>query len=384
MKIVHLCLCGPVTDNWNYQDNLLSKYHKRLGYDVNMITSKWVWNNEGKLELDTRTEYINDDGIKIIRLDILGEKHFDKKFKRYVGVYNAIESCAPDILFIHGCQFMDIDVVVEYLKRNKSVIVYLDNHADFSNSATNFISKNILHKIIWKSKAQNILPYVKKFYGVLPARVDFLVDIYQVPEDKVELLVMGADDDKVINAINNIKNRNLRGQFGIQEDDFLIVTGGKIDLAKSQTLLLMEAVKKIKNFKVKLIVFGSVAEELKIKFNSLIDNEYVHYAGWISAEESYDYFASADLVIFPGRHSVFWEQVAAQGIPMIVKYWEGTDHIDIGGNVRFLYEDSVEEIYKEIVNLIHNKNEYQKMKKISQEKGLQYFGYSKIATYSIK
>lgn len=44
---------------------------------------------------------------------------------------------------------------------------------------------------------KKIEPYVKKFYGVLPARVDFLIDVYNLPKEKCELLVMGADDDLV-------------------------------------------------------------------------------------------------------------------------------------------------------------------------------------------
>ena len=32
MKVVHICLGGPVTDGWNYQDNLLTKYMKKNGH----------------------------------------------------------------------------------------------------------------------------------------------------------------------------------------------------------------------------------------------------------------------------------------------------------------------------------------------------------------
>ena len=31
MKVTHICLAGPVTDGWNYQDNLLTKYQEKLG-----------------------------------------------------------------------------------------------------------------------------------------------------------------------------------------------------------------------------------------------------------------------------------------------------------------------------------------------------------------
>ena len=384
MKILHICLCGPVTDNWNYQDNLLTKYHAKLGYEVSIMTSQWIWDNKGELVVDNRDNYINRDGVQIRRLKIKGKNNFYKKFKRFEGVIESIKEINPNILFIHGCQFMDLDIVVKYLKKNPQVKVYVDNHADFSNSATNFISKNILHKIIWKSRARLINPYVEKFYGVLPARVDFLTEVYGIKKEKVELLVMGADDDKVKDAQKNMANKAIRKKYEIDEDDFLIVTGGKIDLAKTQTLLLMKALHEIQNKKVKLLVFGSVAKELKNEFNSLVDNEKVHYAGWISADETYDYFAIADLVVFPGRHSVFWEQVVGQGIPMLVKYWKGTTHIDLGGNTKFIYNDSLDELIEDLSNIIDNKEVYKNMHRVAIEKGLERFSYKRIAKRSIK
>ena len=123
----------------------------------------------------------------------------------------------------------------------------------------------------------------------------------------------------------------------------------------------MQAVSEIGNDKLKLIVFGSIAPELKAQVESLANGESVQYIGWVNANDSYPLFAAADLVVFPGGHSVFWEQVVGQGIPMIVKKWEGTTHVDCGGNVEFLYQDSVEEI-KEKIETIMEKNNYFNMK----------------------
>lgn len=224
---------------------------------------------------------------------------------------------------------------------------------------------------------------MEKFYGVLPARVDFLKDVYGLPEEKIELLLMGADDDKVKEAKNLKIREKIRAQNGISKDDFLIMTGGKIDKAKRQTLLLMEAVNQIKDERVKLIVFGSVEDELKTDFFKLVDGERIKYLGWIESDETYKYFASADLVVFPRRHSVFWEQTAALGIPMIVKFWEGTTHVDLGGNCKFLYKDSVEEIKESILELLRDKNLYNNMKKVAQ-KGIITFSYLNIAKQSLK
>lgn len=377
-------LAGPVTDGWDYQDNMLTKYHKKIGYDVTMITSQWIWSTEGQLIKYENSNYINADGVKVVRLPIKGKDSFSKKFKQYKNLNTYIEKESPDILFVHGCQFLDVGVICRYLKEHKNVKVYVDNHADFSNSATNFLSRNILHKMLWKYYAHKIAPFVSRFYGVLPARVDFLTDIYKLPKEKCELLVMGADNEKVEKAQLVGVREEIRKKNGISKEDFLIVTGGKIDVWKKQTILLMQALHNLNSNKVKLIVFGSVASELKQEVLALSDGIKVQYIGWIDSEKSYYYFAAADLVIFPGRHSVFWEQVAGMGIPMVCKYWEGTTHVDFGGNVKFLRKDSVSEIQNVIEEIIDNEEVYNEMLKVSQGEGKKAFLYQEIAERAIK
>lgn len=384
MKIVHIMLCGPVTDGWSYQDNLLTKYHRKIGHDVTMIASQWVWGEKGSLVKFEKTEYQNENDVKVIRLSIRGKDNFLRKFKRYNGLQTVLEQEAADILFIHGIAFCDATVVAHYLQTHPVEKVYVDNHSDFSNSGTNWISKNILHKLIWKHYAQILKPYTTKFYGVLPARVEWLTNMYKLPKDKCELLVMGADDDKVKEAKNPEVRKSIREKYGISDNDFVIMTGGKIDSWKTQTLLLMEAVAGINNPKVKLIVFGSVTPDLKEQMAAHCVENKVLYIGWVQASESYRYFAAADLVVFPGRHSVFWEQVAGMGIPMICKYWEGTTHVDLGGNVVFLQKDSVEEIKYRIEDIVFHADKYDWMKYIGVTRGMREFSYKCIAQKSIE
>ncbi len=385
MKVVHLCLASFYPDNYSYQENMLPKFHKELGYDVEVIASTQSFDEHGKVcFLDKTGSYQNEYDIRVTRLPYKWDSKTGHKLKRYIGAYDALAKAAPDILFIHGCQFLDIDQVVRYLKGHGDVKVYVDNHADFSNSATNWISKNILHKMLWKRCAHKIEPYTKKFYGVLPVRVDFLKDIYGLPADKCELLVMGADDELVEKAKTSGARAKIRGQYGIADDDFLVMTGGKIDQWKTQTLLLMQAVQNIKNDKLRLIVFGSVTQELMDQVKALSDGRKVQYIGWIQSKDSYEYFEAADLLVFPGRHSVMWEQVCGQGKPMLVKDWPGTHHVDLGGNVKFLTQDSTEEIQGEIEHLLDHPEEYEKMKEIAVRSGMKEFSYKDIAYRCIK
>ncbi len=384
MNIVHICLTGPVTDGWNYQDNIITKYHARLGHKVTVITSQWCWNDHGHLEKTNQNDYFNDDGVHIIRIPIKKDRFFTYRFKRYLGLKEQLDKIQMDIMFIHDTQMLDTKTIVNYLKEHDNIKVYSDCHADFSNSATNWISKNILHKIVWKHYTQMLVPYVSKFYGTLPARVDFLKNVYGIPKDKCELLVMGADDDLVKAALDPKVRVNMRKKYNIKTNDFLIMTGGKIDAWKKETILLMRAISELKEKNIKLIVFGSVSDELKDSVNSLTNKNNIQYIGWVHSQESYKLFSAADLLVFPGRHSVFWEQAVGEGKPLLVKEWEGTKHVDLGGNVRFLQKDTIEEIKEEILYIYNNKEEFINMKKISEERGMKTFSYLEIARKSIE
>lgn len=381
IKIVHLCLACFFPEGHSYQENLLPKFHKKLGYDVEVIASTIGFDEKGNLDYhrEKTGSYVNKNNIKVTRLPFKYDNLLGYKLNCFVGTEKALNESSPDILFIHGCQFVDISIVVRYLKKHTNIKVFVDNHADFSNSAKNWKSRLFLHRIIWRFYANKINPFVRKWYGVLPARVDFLKKMYNLPSDKVEFLPMGADDEFVEKYSTQEVRDEYRKKYGIANDAFLIVTGGKIDHAKKQTLMLMDAVNQIDNPKLKLIVFGSVVDELKEFVNERCSKN-VQYIGWQTSEQSYPHFAMADLVVFPGRHSVFWEQVAGMGIPMVVKYWPGTTHVNRGGNTQFLYEDSVEEMQNKIEEVLNGK-----IKEMNEtaKKCCYFFCYSKIARRSI-
>ena len=380
MKIIHLCLACFYVDNYSYQENILPRYHKKMGNDVLIVASTESFDSNGDLTYLDASTYYNEDQIKVIRLPYVNYMpHFiAKKIRKYVGLKGVLDRFQPDFIFIHDVQFLDIKIIKEYAKTH-SVTIVADCHTDFSNSARSFFSRKVLHGLIYKKCAKTIEPYVRTFYGVLPARVDFLCNIYKVPKGKTELLVMGAEDEKAFAATKEETINYNRRRLGICPDDFLIVFGGKIDKAKKQVLLLMDAVNSLEDASVKLIVFGSVIPEMKHDVEKRISDK-VKYVGWATADQAYNYFGMADVVCFPGRHSVFWEQVAGMGIPMILKYWEGTTHVCQGGNAILLYKDSAIEI-QESINSMKNKFPYHKRAAMDIR---EHFMYSKIAERCIQ
>ena len=383
MKIVHLCLGAFFPDGYSYQENMLPKFHKKLGYDVEVIASLVTFDKNGKATLmDHAQEYINEHGIPVKRLDYKKPYSIYRKLRRFDGLFEALNRAAPDILFIHNCQFMDMDVVVKYIKKHPDVRIYVDNHVDGWNSATNWLSKNVLHKIIWKRCARIINPYAKKFYGVLPARVDFLSEMYGLPSDKCELLVMGVDDDEVNRAIESNIGSQIRKKYGLSDNEVLIMTGGKLNQYRPEVLNLLEAVHELNNPRVKVLFFGLVDEQFKDSFDAFVVAGNVIDVGWLSVHKTYDYMTASDLLVFPGLHSVLWEQAVGMGKPCIFRKLEGFGHIDMMGNC-LLLEDVSKEGIKKALDIILQDNCLQKMTERAKEVS-SCFSYTEIAKQAIE
>lgn len=385
MKVLHICLTGPYNDGWNYQENALPLYQKKMGFDVTVVASCLIINKTTNNYFMVKpSTYIDKNGITIIRLPykFLNNLKLANKFKIYSDLYTIMKQIRPNYIFCHGIQFFSVFDLIRYKKANPKVKLFIDSHADLYNSAKTWLSKNILHRIIWGSIARYISKYTEVFWGVTPSRCEFLKKIYKLDEKKIEYLELGAEDDYIYNL--SAEERNIeRSKLGISENEFVIVTGGKLDKNKYQILLVMKAFNIIKNENLKLIIFGSISNEFKNEFYSLL-NDKIKYIGWIEPKQSYKIFEIADIVIFPGLHSVFWEQVVGIGIPAIFKYIPGFTHIKIGNNCKFLYNEDPNEIASILKNIALNNDIYLNMKKDALGMQKYRFRYSKIAAKSLK
>lgn len=379
IKIVHINLCGLVTDGLQYQDNLLPKYHKKMGMDTYMITSQYSQDQFGARKKVTKTNYLNENNVLTYRLKEWSPTRLSNKFKIYPRLYNKISSIGPDILFVHGVQFLNLLTIRKYISNNPKVFLYIDNHADFSNSAKNRFSYYILHRIIWRLNTKIISKKVIKFYGVLPSRVEFLINVYNAPKEKVELLRLGSDDEKII-YLNKTEKTNLLNNLNLKPNMKTIVTGGKFDETKKEINFLVEAIKKNPNFQ--LIIFGSISNYI-IQVLKLEESDRISFVGWIDSKKAYKYFALADIIAFPGRHSVLWENAFVFKKPMILKYWEGTDHLNLNDNIIFI-KDSSQESYTKLLGKLADDKFYQQLKKTSQNLDVSKYLYSTIAQDSIK
>ncbi len=386
MRIVHLALQAPYNEGWGYQENLLTKYQVKLGYDVTLIVSCNMNSANSEIVTCEPEDYISPDGFRVVRVE--AKKIISKKISSFLkisSVYNLLKEINPDLIMVHGLGNFSVLQVRKYVKKiNPECKVIADNHLDYNNCSL-FNKKNIKSFILkknWMFLNSVMKKHYRKVYGVSPKRVEVAAKFFGIPADKLDLLPAGADDEKIDFENQESIRTRIRNEFEIGENDFLIVTGGKID-EKKNIDRVMEAVAQIDRENVKLIVFGDATDTMQLKIESLAKHNSIRYVGWVSAKETYDFFSAADLVFFPGLHSVMWEQACATKTPCVFRKLDGFEHLDVGGNCDFLEDVSVSGIEQKISELVFTER-YYKIKDIAKSDKTEFFLYSQIAKKTLE
>ena len=379
MKIVHLCISNFFIDNYSYQENMLTKYHVKMGHEVTVIASLVSFNKGWKpCLLPSPSVRMDDNGYKVIRLAYKEPLKLNRTLRRYENFYDTLAAEKPDVIFTHGVAMAEVNTLVRYLRKNPHVKLYGDHHGDYINSATNFWSKHVLHKIIWRHYAKKLEPYLTKCYGVTPMRCRFLKEMYHLNPDIIEFLPMGVDDEAIPENREEVRD-SIRRELGVPEDAFLIMTGGKIDQRKN-THVLLEAIKRIDNPNLHLVICGVLAPEmeyLKEQFDSRI-----HYLGWCNAQRVMDCMVASDMACFPGTHSTLWEQAVGVGLPAVLKRWDEMTHMDVNGNCVFVKGEDVDELQQVIENMLSD--DFYGKQKSKAEVAATSFLYSDIAKKAIE
>lgn len=386
MKILHCCLAAFYIDRYGYQENIMPRMHKMQGNDVYILASTETYISANKLGLTIPSTYWNEDGIKVTRVPYVNllSKSLTRKLRVYKGVYDILEQFHPDIIFMHDAQTAAVFQIIKYIKSHPRVQLYIDSHTDFINSAKGWVSKNILHRVLYRYYVRKTIPYTVKYYGTLPARVDFYTNFYGTPKSKTEYLPLGIDDLSIDFNSREIVRNEIRSILGFRQNDFVIITGGKLESRKC-TIELIKAFRNVNNKNSKLLLFGSIKDDIKAEWEQLIDSdERIKYIGWLSANETYKYFFASDLACFPGTHSTLWEESIGYGIPAIFRKWKGIEHVNCGGNCIMLDDSSIDNIKKVLNSIIDDIALYQKMLAFAQSEDVMgKFAYSNISRYAI-
>ena len=380
MKIAHICLACFYYEGLGYQENLLPKFHAKM-YKTYMLAPFYKSDFIDQYIKDGNKKYVNADGVEVRIIERAPRKRgYLSRLSDYEGITENLNDINPDIIFVHGGQSIALIDVLNYCKKHTQTKLFIDNHSDYYNTPINSLKLWVVHKILighWMRKASH---YAECFWGVTPWRCTYLHKVYGIPNRKIALLEMGGDDDKNRIADREQIRHQIRVQLNLNDNDIVIITGGKIDKTKNIHILL-RVLNEIQNERLKLILFGKPTEDMEIEIKRLSGCN-IRNLGWIESDKVYDYFLASDIAVFPGTHSVLWEQACASGLPCVFKDWPEMHHVDVGGNCVFIKGDDDMEM-KSVIEKLVDEGLYLQMQEVALTKATHIFSYSRIARKAI-
>lgn len=372
MKILHCCLSGCYNDNYNYQENFLSRQNKLDGHEVMIIASTEVFKDNNQLGYCEPEEYINNDGIKVVRVPYkkIINHRISSKIRAYVGVYEVIDEFEPNVILFHGIGAWELNNVVKYVKNHPQTKLYVDTHASYQNSATNIISKYLLHKMLYKSIIKKAIPYLQKILCIAIMEKRFAHEMYNIPEEVLELYPLGGD---VIEDLEYEKIREEeRKKLGLTDENILFVHSGKFvkgnikegeftndieaeELSKyhcgKRTCELLRSFETVKNDKFKLIIAGSFAPDLQDEAMELIKKDSrIEYVGWKSGAELLAILCAADVYLQPGIQSATLQNSMCLRCAVMARPYSTYKYLIGDGAWFVLDENDMHNVFEEISN----------------------------------
>jgi len=350
MKIVHIS--ENYIEGWGYQENLLPLYQKQAGHDVVVISDnahlRYIQNRELAEQVAAKGGEYEYDGIKIYKIKtILNTSSTSFACK---GLYKILEKEQPDMIFHHNVNVSTLSIAARYKKHHSNVRLYADNHADWINESKNRIWHKFFYDTLIPWQVKRLGDSVNYYIGVSPLRCQYLHKVFKVPENKVRFLPIGCD---TVGAEQVTESRQqLRQQYKIEDDAFVVISGGKLDRSKG-TLALIEACEnlKAKMANLRLVLFGKIDEEVT---NVAKTKDWITIEGWCDRRKTLSLLKMADVACWPWLHTTLIEDSVASGIPLVVKMSDNVSHFAKEQAGVFMEKGDVEELVKSFIDVKTN------------------------------
>lgn len=343
MKVVHVSLCSyPYISSWGYQENWLIEAHHKKGHEVVEITSGYIppIYREHLVKDDTFNKKISYDknGTKIIRLKYLLPLPFcfNHHLRLYKGLYEALESENPDVIFVHDMQFLSLFTIKKYAKAHLECIVKADTHVSEVNSVNNIFSNIFLHRIFYKWIICSNYKIFQKIYCIARSEKTFIEKYYNIKETDTNFELLPLGGNIISHEEANTNREKVRKRHNLGANDLLFVHSGKMERSK-RTHEILEAFYQVKGDNLHMFLIGSIPESQKEVIEKDIQRDKrVLFIGWKNADELREYLYAADAYIQLGSQSSTLQAAICAGCPCILNFARNESD---GGYTQFFDED---------------------------------------------
>lgn len=304
MRIAHLCLSNWFVDGVGYQENELVRQHVSDGHEVLVIASTETHSADGRLAYTKPGEYVGTEGARVLRLPYAGflPATLMRKLRVHKGVHDALSTFRPNIILFHGACGWELRTVARYAQRYPGVMLYVDSHEDWNNSARSFVARELLHRRYYGPILRSVLDQVERVLCVSTESIDFVADLYRVPRSKLEFFPLGGHP--VDEPEYGERRNRTRRQLGTDDSEIIIVQSGRFS-ARKRLVESLRAFTACDDTRLRFIVVGVLQDDIREEAERMIAaDRRVQFIGWRTPAELTDVLCAADVYLQPGTQSV--------------------------------------------------------------------------------
>lgn len=354
VRVLHACLSCFYIDNYGYQENELIRQHVQDGHEVLVVASTESLRQTGGLYHVDPGSYRGTEGAPVVRLRYrrYAPGVIMRKLRWYEGANRILEQFKPDSILFHGLCAGEILTFARYAKKNPSTLFYVDSHEDAHNSARTAVSRNLLHRLYYRSLVQSSISAIRKVLCVSLETMDFVLNTYGVPSDKVELFPLGGHPYE--DAEYQVRRARGRASAGVGAGEIMFLQTGRMDRRKRPLEALREF-SKVPGGALKFVLAGSFEDEIRGEaLKAVASDGRVQFLGWKNIDELKNLLCAADIYLQPGTQSATMQLslccrcvVVLQDVPSHRPFVSGNGwligrHDDLGDIMRVVAAGSVD------------------------------------------
>lgn len=363
-----IIICYSYSDGFAYHEQKIATAFVKMGYSVLLLCSTACRVSSDKVVRVKKSQYLVKEGYSVCRLPFITGAHVPHSVVPIIldGMYKKIDEFQPDIIYHMGISSINLLSVFEYKKKHENTLLVVDNHASFQNSASNWLSRNILHKLIYRTIIDNNLSLVDQFFYVGNEEKRFMSELYGIPNNKMSFFPLTdfCYDNNEYYAVRN----EIRDKLNVASSDILICHSGKFTKEKKTIELLRVMSEICATFQqVKFFLIGEVQDPSILEEYNQIKKEQrkgLFFLGWKSSGELKRYLCGMDIYVQYCVSSTFQTALCCRCVA-ITNNNNGTYRQY--ENAPFLEFDTFEELKEQLLTLIIKKERILELKKLSNE-----------------
>ncbi len=288
------------------------------GHLVTVLASTETYGEDRHLTYVKPTTYNGRDGAVVIRLPYRSflPHRLARKLRIHPGVLEQLRLLQPEVIMFHGLCGWELKTMARYKQENPQVRLLADSHEDAYNSARNFLSEHVLHRLYYAWIIRRCLPAIEKVLCVSLETMDFVHTTYGVPRDRLEFFPLGG---RVFDDVE-YQNRRMRGRFaaGVSGDQVMMLQTGKMGERK-KLMQSLRAFVTTAGSNMRLVLAGSLDETVRDQALALIGTDSrIRFMGWQSPEDLADLLCGADVYVQPGTQSATMQMSLCARCPVML------------------------------------------------------------------